>query len=177
MVEILFMDQKPISVIVAGTRDFIDKQYLWSVLDRYLSKRDPKTVTILDGKARGPDTFGGEYGEAKGMRVLPYPADWDKHGKSAGFIRNEEMAKAGTHLIAFWDGVSTGTKDMIDRAMAHGLTILVIKIKPEQIDSSWRDKKAAYRRNSGNVSRESNRIYTGDRRAPRPWDTKRRIGE
>ena len=81
MVEILFMDQKPISVIVAGTRDFIDKQYLWSVLDRYLSKRDPKTVTILDGKARGPDTFGGEYGEAKGMRVLPYPADWDKHGK------------------------------------------------------------------------------------------------
>jgi len=170
------MEQKPITVIVAGTRDFIDKEYLFKVLDRYLGKRNPKTITILDGKARGPDRFGGEYGEAKGIRVLPYPADWDKHGKAAGFIRNEEMACAGSHLIAFWDGVSNGTKDMIERATAHGLMVVVIKIKPEQIDSSWKERYKT-RGEQNNVQRKSNQVYARSNRNARPWDAKQRADQ
>ena len=169
------MEIKPIKLIVAGTRDFIDKEYLWKVLDRYLSQRDPSTVTILDGKARGPDRFGGEYGEAKGMRVLPFPADWDKHGNAAGFIRNEEMAQAGTHLIAFWDGQSRGTKDMIERAQEHGLTIIVISIRPEQIDSSWRERSKNFNsRSNQNVQTSRNRVYPQSRRPDPPWKSKHR---
>lgn len=167
------MGLNPISVIVAGTRDFIDKKYLWGVLDRYLREHDPKTITILDGKSRGPDSFGGEYGEAKGLRVLPFPADWDKHGKGAGFIRNEEMAKAGTHLIAFWDGKSSGTKDMIERAQNHGLRVIVIFVKPEQCDYTWRERKAAYpQRRENNVQTGGNPVYTRDRRGNPPWKPK-----
>lgn len=48
-------------------------------------------------------------------------ANWEKHGKSAGYKRNQEMANVSTHLIAFWDGKSRGTKHMIDIAKRDGL--------------------------------------------------------
>jgi hypothetical protein len=39
-------------------------------------------------------------------------------------MRNEEMAALGADLcIAFWDGRSTGTKDMVDRAYDHGIEV------------------------------------------------------
>jgi hypothetical protein len=55
------------------------------------------------------------------------PADWDTHGKSAGFKRNKEMAEVSQGLIAFWDNVSKGTKHMIDIATELKLKTLIIK--------------------------------------------------
>jgi hypothetical protein len=56
-----------------------------------------------------------------------FPANWDRHGKAAGGIRNTAMANYGTHLIAFWDGESPGTRDMIAKAKRAGLKVLVIR--------------------------------------------------
>ena len=53
-------------------------------------------------------------------------ADWEKHGKSAGYKRNQEMANVSTHLIAFWDGKSRGTKHMIDIAKRDALKSHVV---------------------------------------------------
>ena len=51
------------------------------------------------------------------IKVIKYCGlgpDWDKYGKSAGYIRNTEMAEAGDILVAFWDGKSKGTEHMIN---------------------------------------------------------------
>jgi hypothetical protein len=55
------------------------------------------------------------------LKHMLFKADWDKHGKAAGPIRNQQMAQEADGLIAFWDGKSRGTKDMIQKALNYGL--------------------------------------------------------
>ena len=84
-------------------------------------------ITILSGMARGIDTFAITVAKEEGWNVEEYPAKWDEHGKAAGFIRNEEMARNADMLIAFWDGESRGTKHMINTALTLGLDVHVFQ--------------------------------------------------
>ena len=54
------------------------------------------------------------------------PADWEKYGRSAGPKRNAQMAEIANALIAFWDGQSRGTKNMIETAKQKGLIVKVV---------------------------------------------------
>ena len=58
---------------------------------------------------------------------LLHPADWNRLGRAAGPIRNEEMAEVSDALIAFWDGKSRGTKSMIEIARRKGLQVAVVR--------------------------------------------------
>lgn len=113
-------------VIVAGGRDFSNYELLESKLNRILQNITDEIV-IVCGMARGADTLGERYAKANGIRVEYYPADWNKYGKSAGYIRNEQMAKNADALIAFWDGKSKGTKNMIDIAEKYRLKIRTVR--------------------------------------------------
>jgi hypothetical protein len=119
-------------VIVAGTRD-ADRQQARVLLRRGFEHQG-LTVGDIDAIASGEsgvvDALGKLYAEYHGVHYQPFPADWDKHGKAAGPIRNAEMAKwcaelGGGTLVAVWDGVSRGTADMILQAHRHGLTVEV----------------------------------------------------
>ncbi len=102
-------------VIIAGGRDFDDFERLHEVCNRLLDA----DVTVISGNARGADTLGEQYAEAHepfGMQLEKYPADWDKHKKAAGHIRNHQMSLIADGLIAFWDDKSKGTKNMIEQA-------------------------------------------------------------
>lgn len=60
-----------------------------------------------------------------------YHPEWDKHGKAAGPIRNQEMADASpTHCLAFHDGSSPGTADMIEKARWADCKVKVILFEP-----------------------------------------------
>ena len=63
---------------------------------------------------------------------IPYyavPAAWDHYpNKRAGMVRNGIMADLATHLLAFWDGESPGTKDMISKARKNDLDIVVHRL-------------------------------------------------
>lgn len=110
-------------IIVAGGRDFNDYELLKEKLDNEsLSSED----IIVSGDARGADKLGERYAKENCMWCTKYPAKWDKYGKSAGYIRNAEMATNADALIAFWDGKSKGTKNMIDLANKHGLKVTVV---------------------------------------------------
>lgn len=114
-------------IVVAGGRTFLHNHFGFSVLDRLTSKMEPDNISVICGEAKGADTVGKNWARERGIEVESFPADWDKHGKSAGYIRNSDMADRGTHLIAFWDGESKGTRNMIDTAKRKGLTVRVIK--------------------------------------------------
>ena len=115
------------NLIVAGGRDFTNYRLLKEKLDFLLSNTDKEEVTILCGKAKGADSLGERYANENNIDVWEYAADWEKHGKSAGYLRNSDMADAGTHLVAFHNGISRGTKHMIDLATKKGLVVRVIK--------------------------------------------------
>jgi hypothetical protein len=116
----------PIRIIVAGGRDFSDRVQLYGELSSLMALWDPETISrveIVSGGAQGADTLGAHYAFDMNIPIKQFFPDWDKHGKPAGHIRNKEMADyaSGGHgiLVAFWDGKSKGTKNMITTAL-HG---------------------------------------------------------
>lgn len=81
---------------------------------------------IVHGNARGVDRIAHQEAQKAGLLIESHPADWDRYGKAAGFIRNEEMAKLGADLcICFWDGRSRGTLHMMEMAAKYGIPIEV----------------------------------------------------
>lgn len=117
---------KDFNVIIAGGRDFKDFSLLERRCNKLLSMRK-ESIKICCGMARGADKLGSVYAKRKGHGVMNFPANWDKHGKAAGIIRNKQMGDYADALIAFWDGSSRGTKHMIDYATQLGLKVAIIK--------------------------------------------------
>lgn len=120
-------DKKMFKVIIAGGREFNDYNLMCKKVDRILSNKNTSEIEIISGNARGADKLGEKYAKDNNISLMCFPADWNKYGKRAGYIRNEQMAKEANALIAFWDGKSKGTKHMIDIARSKGLLIRVIK--------------------------------------------------
>ena len=85
--------------------------------------------TVISGTAQGADQYGEAWALLCGLPIERYPADWGKHGKAAGPIRNRQMAENAEALIAVWDGASRGTKNMIDTAKSLGLRVFVHMIE------------------------------------------------
>lgn len=83
---------------------------------------------VVSGCAKGPDTMGELWAEYFSLPITKFPANWTKYGRGAGHIRNAEMAEYADALIAFWDGVSAGTANMINLAKAKGLKTHVIMV-------------------------------------------------
>lgn len=125
------MTTKPVfRLIVAGSRDFNNYELLKQKCDTLLSqKRLTHSIVIISGTARGADRLGERYAAEHGYRIERFPADWDRDGIAAGPIRNSQMAAHADALVAFWDGQSRGTKDMIERAEKHNLPIRVVRFQ------------------------------------------------
>ena len=114
-------------IVVAGTRNYNNYNEAKLYIDFCISElKKENEIIFLSGGCRGADMLGERYAKEKGYKVKRYPADWNKYGKSAGVIRNKEMANEGDCFICFWDGKSRGTKSMIDFAKT---TNKPIKIK------------------------------------------------
>ena len=88
---------------------------------------------IISGHCRGADMLGEQLANKYSIPIKIFPADWDKHGKAAGHIRNRQMAEYASDgdnigiLVAFWDGKSRGTKSMIDLGLQYLKEVHVIK--------------------------------------------------
>lgn len=114
-------------VIIAGCRYYSDYETLKTYTDYVLSNIQEE-IQIVSGCASGADSLGERYAREKGYSLMRFPADWGKYGRSAGIRRNKQMALYADALIAFWDGVSRGTKNMIEEASAQGLKVRIKRI-------------------------------------------------
>jgi len=85
------------------------------------------SIVVLHGACRGADTIAGEVAEELGLQVQGYPADWEKHGRAAGPIRNAQMLREGKPdlVLAFHTNMarSKGTKNMIEQANRAGIPV------------------------------------------------------
>ena len=101
-------------VIIAGGRDFNDEDFMINSINSLIGTGAiPEPFTLICGMARGADITGYYVCKDNDIEIIEYPADWNTHGKSAGFIRNREMADACDCAVIFWDGLSRGTANMI----------------------------------------------------------------
>jgi hypothetical protein len=102
------MSQGKIKLAVVGSRGFCDYNLMKAVLSDY------GISMIISGGARGADALAELYAKDMGIEFKVIPAEWDKYGKSAGFIRNQEIIKECDECVAFWDGQSRGTAHDIE---------------------------------------------------------------
>lgn len=114
-------------VIISGSREIEDFDFVKSVLDRHLGPYVDGSLVVLTGAARGVDTLAERWCEYNLVTYERWRADWEKNGKAAGPLRNSEMVTKGRAdlLVAIWDGLSKGTKDAITKARRHGLKVIV----------------------------------------------------
>lgn len=121
--------------IIAGSRSLsspVAKAYVF----RYLETTPPHPITrVLSGTARGPDSFGAQWAKTMGIPVDYYPANWERFGRMAGFMRNVDMAKHAKALIVFWDGKSRGTGHMLTVANNRSLKVTVVYPPKEIINN------------------------------------------
>ena len=117
-------------IIVCGGRDFKDKEFLFSKLD---TLAQDKTITeVIHGDAYGADSLAGEWARERGITETPFAADWEKHGKAAGAIRNREMLQLGPDAVVAFDG-GNGTADMIRITEKAGIPVIKFQKKVEEL--------------------------------------------
>ena len=117
-------------VLICGSRDWTNEQAIHTELDR-LYARYGNDLVIIQGNAPGADTIAARYAALElGIKQEAYRADWHKHGKAAGPIRNQQMLDEGKPqgVVAFQLHNSRGTEDMIRRAKAIGLPVIVYSL-------------------------------------------------
>jgi len=126
-----------VKLIIAGSREFTDYKLLTETLKAEGFSTD--TVdTVVSGCAHGADKLGEKWAVAQGIPIARFPADWDSHGKRAGYVRNSEMAEYADACIVFWNGTSKGTKHMIDIAKRKkGMRVIVVTVTPVNYVTSF----------------------------------------
>ena len=116
-----YLDDKAIDpprkrILICGDRNYKD----WMQVREYLDTVS-RTAIIIHGGARGADSIAGNLAIYLNMKVIKYPADWDKYGRAAGILRNQQMLDEGhPDLVVYFHKDlenSKGTKDMVTRAV------------------------------------------------------------
>jgi hypothetical protein len=129
-------------VIVCGGRDFDDRNFIYSWLDKLFAPSygdsteaqpwrlpRPDLILVLGG-ARGVDSIAEDWAVVNWVRQIVYPADWARHGRKAGILRNIEMLEAERPemVVAFPGG--NGTAHMCRIAEEAGVAVLRIARVP-----------------------------------------------
>lgn len=109
-------------VAIVGSRDFADLD-----LVRAFVAALPPDAIVVSGGGGDVDKTAERCARARGLAVEIYPAYWQAHGKSAGPIRNQKIARACDRLVAFWDGTSKGTANVVLRARNFGKPVEIVK--------------------------------------------------
>ena len=128
-------------VLIYGGRDFgIEKEEnirAWSFLNELIISTFPRTpedeygnylpaITVISGEAKGADMIGTDFAVVNWTGYEGYPADWNTHGKAAGYIRNQQMLDSGIDLAIQFPG-GKGTADMRRRLDKAGVKVIEYK--------------------------------------------------
>lgn len=106
---------------VVGTRTFDDMNLFRETMKEFFPIKK-----IISGGATGADQLAKEWAHKQEIAYEEYLPDWNRYGKRAGPLRNEQIVNSANSLLAFWDGKSRGTKSSIDLANKKGIPVRII---------------------------------------------------
>lgn len=127
---------------IIGSRDFTDQDRADEVFKTHFCRWleftendhqthdhfESKASEIVSGGARGADSVGASIAKKWGLKLTEYMPDWEKYGKRAGFVRNEDIIKNADMVLAFWDGESRGTGNSLSIAKRLKKPTLIIYV-------------------------------------------------
>ena len=120
---------------VIGSRTFYNYELLKDVLDRY-----DDIERIVSGGAIGCDSLAEHYAKENNIPTIIHKANWKdlsepckighnqygEYNKLAGFVRNQQIINDSDIVICFWDEVSNGTRDSVNKAKKAGKKVIII---------------------------------------------------
>jgi hypothetical protein len=113
-----------VKMVICGGRDYIfglaEIAWLDAVI-AYLASLGKEVSEVVSGAARGADCCGEMWAKMRDIPIKRFPADWNTHGKSAGYRRNEEMAEYPEVCCVFPGG--RGTSHMSSLSAQYGLKV------------------------------------------------------
>ena len=113
---------------IVGSRGFSDYEKLQFVL---MSVKSPIDM-IVSGGAKGADSLARRYALENDIPLEEFLPDWNKHGRSAGYKRNQDIVRHSEGVIAFWDGQSKGTLHSINIAKEMGIPVYVVRFNSKE---------------------------------------------
>src|SRR5688572_21395071 len=131
-------------IVIFGSRSITDYKLLKEVMVK--SNAAFKATEIISGGAKGVDTLGEEWAKEHKVKLTRMPAKWKdldvsgavidvgqygNYNSRAGIQRNEDMARIADGGVCLWDGVSPGTKHMIDFMKSLGKKLYIHIIEKE----------------------------------------------
>jgi hypothetical protein len=123
-------------ILVCGSRTISDEKRIFEILDEELFKSIPYIEEIVSGGAIGIDRIAEKWADLHCIKIKQFPADWKKYGRSAGIIRNKEMATYADEVLAIWDGESKGTESTIGFARKQNKLWCVYTLKKDYIEKT-----------------------------------------
>jgi SLOG family YspA-like protein len=102
-----------LKIAIVGSRHFADPDRVVE----YVRSLPPR-ASIITGSASGVDAAATKAAREKGIPVQVMPASFEELGDAGkGAARNQRLVDACDVLVAFWDGVSKGTRATVERAL------------------------------------------------------------
>lgn len=112
-------------LLICGGRDYRDSVTLYKILDNFHHQNF--IDVIIEGDAPGADRMAGYWAKKNKIDLLLFPAEWEKYGKRAGYLRNQRMLDEGKPdlVMAFPGG--TGTAMMTKLATEAGIEVIKVE--------------------------------------------------
>lgn len=123
------MEKPTVRVGIVGSRSITNSEYVFSVLDFYLSRllEENEVVIVSGDQKKGVDGYAKTYAEKRGLKYIGFPPRYDLyHVKRAPLERNTEIVNESDYLIAIQENNSRGTQDSIDKAKKKDIPIKII---------------------------------------------------
>lgn len=111
-------------VMICGPRDFWSYFRVYCVVLRLTIEfwDEGYNLIIVQGEAKGVDTFAKRAAHYLGLGVESFPADWKKYGRAAGNVRNDEMLDTRPDIVVAI-GTGRGTQHAIDGAIKRDIPV------------------------------------------------------
>lgn len=116
-------------ISVIGNYEFDDEEYFQQVLDPHLSYRFTMIKLVSRDSGAPLDLMVEEYSHFNGIPYFGYLPDWDKDGKDAIYLRDKELIASCDECVAFWDGESTNTKNLLHLCHSWRIPVKLIRIE------------------------------------------------
>lgn len=135
--------------IIAGSRTIEDKE----ALEKTIQQAGWDITEVVSGTCRGVDVMGEEWGRENNVPVKPFPADWLTYGRTAGELRNRDMANYADGLILLWDGKSPGASCMLREANKAGIKVYnqIYGLDMTKLETTEQDIMAYYHAGKGRL--------------------------
>jgi len=122
-----FKGKKSMRVGIVGSRTFNDYSKMKEEFLNLYSVEDIEC--IFSGGAIGADSLARKLAEDLGIEIVEILPDWNKYGKSAGYIRNQVIVASSDEILAFWDGRSRGTNHTLDLAGKKAMPVHIVSFR------------------------------------------------